>query len=173
MTTTITARVDADKKRQAEEIFDDIADRPDPSTAKVTMARIVAFDAFRSAIPHLDIILTPNGFGIVNNSNIAPASKERIERLMVIVEKQRDDTFELYLKYTNMYNSQWTSTRQGRYFTATLFPNINLCDRCGITEHQWERYKQLREQLVLIETKLANEFFSPEQMSSILIIWLI
>lgn len=64
------------------EIFDDIADRPDPSTAKVTMARIVAFDAFRSAIPHLDIILTPNGFGIVNNSNIAPASKERVERLI-------------------------------------------------------------------------------------------
>ena len=33
------------------EIFDEIADRPDPSSAKVTMARIVAFDAFRSAIP--------------------------------------------------------------------------------------------------------------------------
>ena len=86
---------------------------------------------------------------------------------MAIVEKQRDDTIELYLKYTFMYyNTQWASTRQGRYITATLFPNINLCDRCGITEHRWEKYKQLREQLVTIETKLAKEFFSPEQMAT-------
>ena len=76
------------------EIFDDIADRPDPSTAKVTMARIVAFDAFRSAIPHLDIILTPNGFGIVNNSNIAPASKERVERLINSLLDNRDNEIE-------------------------------------------------------------------------------
>lgn len=76
------------------EIFDDIADRPDPSTAKVTMARIVAFDAFRSAIPHLDIILTPNGFGIVNNSNIAPASKKRVERLINSLLDNRDNEIE-------------------------------------------------------------------------------
>ena len=73
------------------EIFDDIADRPDPSTAKVTMARIVAFDAIRSSIPHLDIILTSNGFGIVNNSNIAPASKERVERLINSLLDNRDN----------------------------------------------------------------------------------
>jgi hypothetical protein len=129
--------------------------------------RLAAYHAFLLAIPSLDLVLTPNGFGIVSNSNVAPASKERVERLMAIVEKQRDDTIELYLKYTFMYyNTQWASTRQGRYITATLFPNINLCDRCGITEHRWEKYKQLREQLVTIETKLAKEFFSPEQMAT-------
>lgn len=68
--------------------------------------RLAAYHAFLLAIPSLDLVLTPNGFGIINNSNVALASKERIERLMAIVEKQRDDTIELYLKYTNMYNSQ-------------------------------------------------------------------
>ena len=58
------------------------------------MARIVAFDAFRNAVPHLDLILTPNGFGIVNNSNIAPASKERVERLIASLLSNRDDEIE-------------------------------------------------------------------------------
>ena len=100
-------------------VFNSISDRPDPSTArlrnsesgdelaqsqpsrdeilmklKVTMARIVAFDAFRNAVPHLDLILTPNGFGIVNNSNIAPASKERVERLIASLLSNRDDEIE-------------------------------------------------------------------------------
>ena len=61
---------------------------------KVTMARIVAFDAFRNTIPHLDLILTPNGFGIVNNYNIAPASKERVERLIASLLSNRDDEIE-------------------------------------------------------------------------------
>ena len=76
------------------EIFDDIAERPDNNITKVTMARIVAFDAIRSSIPHLDIILTSNGFGIVNNSNIAPASKERVERLIASLLSNRDDEIE-------------------------------------------------------------------------------
>ena len=102
----------------SESVFYSISDRPDTSTArlrnsesgdelvqsqpsdeilmklKVTMARIVAFDAFRNAIPHLDLILTPNGFGIVNNSSIAPASKERVERLIASLLSNRDDEIE-------------------------------------------------------------------------------
>ena len=98
--------------------------------------RLAAYHAFLLAIPSLDLVLTPNGFGIINNSNIAPASKERVERLMANVEKQRDDTIELYLKYTVMYYPDWVQTPQGRFFTATLFLNLDLCNRCGITEHR-------------------------------------
>ena len=41
---------------------------------------IVVNEAMRQAVPSLDLVLTPNGFGIVSNSNIAPASKERVEK---------------------------------------------------------------------------------------------
>lgn len=33
------------------------------------------------AIPHLDLVLTPTGFGIVSNQSTAPASRERVESL--------------------------------------------------------------------------------------------
>ena len=38
----------------------------------------VVAEAMLHAVPQLDLVLTPNGFGIVSNSNIAPASKERV-----------------------------------------------------------------------------------------------
>lgn len=37
--------------------------------------------AFYSAIPHIDLIWTPTGFGIVSNNTLAPASRDRIAEL--------------------------------------------------------------------------------------------
>ena len=58
---------------------------------------ITAAEAMRHAVPQLDLILTPNGFGIVSNQNVIPASKERIERLLLSLEKQRDDALAVIL----------------------------------------------------------------------------
>lgn len=46
------------------------------STPLLHYCRIItAAEAMLHAVPQLDLILTPNGFGIVSNQNIAPASK--------------------------------------------------------------------------------------------------
>ena len=50
-----------------------------------------------TAIPSLDLVLTPNGFGIVNTTTIVPASKERIERLQLSIESLRDTVIEQLL----------------------------------------------------------------------------
>ena len=49
----------------------------------------VAAEAMLHAVPQLDLVLTPNGFGVVSNTNIAPASKERVERLLLSLEKSK------------------------------------------------------------------------------------
>ena len=41
----------------------------------------VCLMAFYNAIAHLDLILTPTGFGVVSNNTLAPASKDRVENL--------------------------------------------------------------------------------------------
>lgn len=131
------------------------------------LKQLIAYHAFMLAIPFLDLVLTPNGFGIVSNSNVAPASKERVERLIASIETQRDNILEQYLRYTIMYcNDSYLNSAQGKYFFATLFPNLDLCNRCGITEHRWSQYQQLREKLLAIEHKLENEFFSKQQMDT-------
>ena len=128
--------------------------------------QLIVYHAFMLAVPSLDLVLTPNGFGIVNNSNVAPASKERVERLLAHLEAQRDTAIEHYLYVVYTFSSYWEHEPQGFYFMATLFPNLDLCDLCGITAHRWNEYQQLRQQILVIERELENKFFSREQMAT-------
>ncbi len=56
--------------------------------------RIIALDAYQRAIPFLDIVQTGSGFGVVSNDNLAPASKERVNRLIQQSASQRDEAVE-------------------------------------------------------------------------------
>ena len=81
----------------------------------------VANEAFRMAVPSLDLVLTPNGFGIVNNQNVVPALKERIERLMFSLAQMRDkavSTMVIALADIDGY----AETPQGEWFSSSLFP---------------------------------------------------
>ena len=126
-------------------------------------AHIVAVDAFRRAIPSLDLILTPNGFGIVSNQNVVPASRERVDALITSLESQRDAAIEALI-YRLSSRTDWRESAQGKYFAATMFPFLNLCRRLAIREHLWDSYQQLHERLIRIENVLAETYFSQEQM---------
>lgn len=60
-------------------------------------SRFICFKAYLYAIPFSDLIQTPNGFGVVSNANVAPASKERVERLLAMCEKMIDSTTDLLI----------------------------------------------------------------------------
>ncbi len=49
---------------------------------KKRLIKLIAYKAYFEAIPFVDLIQTNNGFAVVSNSNQAPASKERVGRLM-------------------------------------------------------------------------------------------
>jgi hypothetical protein len=128
-----------------------------------TLTKIVAYHAFLSAIPSLDLVLTPNGFGIVSNQNVAPASKERVERLQASLEQERDRNIEqLLLRLPTVEG--WEQSAQGKYFAATIFPFLSLCRRLAIREHLWDEYQHLHDRLIKIENVLAETYFSQEQM---------
>lgn len=64
----------------------------------LTFARTaIASDAYRHAIPSLDVVLTANGFGIVSNQTIAPASRDRINALLDSLEAQCDAAIEMLM----------------------------------------------------------------------------
>jgi hypothetical protein len=48
----------------------------------------ICLKAYLTAIPFLDLIQTPNGFAVVNNANHAPASRERVDKLLLFVERR-------------------------------------------------------------------------------------
>ncbi|WP_028913062.1 DUF6712 family protein [Prevotella sp. MA2016] len=125
--------------------------------------KIVVYHAFLSAIPSLDLILTPNGFGIVNTPTIAPASRERIERLQHSIEALRDANVEQLLHRLASIEA-WQQSVPGKYFASTLFPNFHLCRRLNINDQLWQKFQSLHARLIKIENVLAETYFSHEQM---------
>lgn len=130
------------------------------------LCQAIVYDAFHNAVPSLDLVLTPNGFGIVSNSNIAPASKERVERLMENLINMRDKAIESILIELRD-NEQWLATEQAEWFRSTLFPSLSLMRILVVTEHRYDAYIATREQLMSIEAHIAAVFIGDELMTEL------
>ncbi len=99
-----------------------------------------------NAMPHLDLVLTPTGFGIVSNQNTAPASKERVgalrEQLRIDASEMEDDVME-YLAWQNLMvdrqmrvrNLLWTARLMDRY---GIRPTDNVLERLSQRNVLWQ-----------------------------------
>jgi hypothetical protein len=146
----------------SESTFNTIVGYADTNVIKTLTARIVVAEAFRCAIPSLDLVLTPNGFGTVGNNNVAPASKPRVDRLIGSMQSLRDDAIGLLL-VDIVSASKWSNSKQAEFFGATLFPNLDIVTAAGsYSGSAWDRYLELRSKVIDIEDSLAEDFFSPE-----------
>lgn len=149
-----------------ETIFDEIAEADSLGANerfRFPLEKLVVCHAYMTAIPSLDLVLTPNGFGIVSNQNVVPASRERVDALINSFESQRDAAIEALI-YRLSSRTDWQESAPSRYFASTMFPFLNLCRRLAIREHLWDSYQQLHERLIKIENVLADTYFSQEQM---------
>ena len=126
----------------------------------------VVAEAMLHAVPQLDLVLTPNGFGVVSNTNIAPASKERVERLLLSLEKMRDDTLAVLLPLLTQ-ESAWATSDPCQYWSQTLYPWLDLPRKLGSTDHSWLRYQEQHSKLIAIEERLAHDFFSCELLATL------
>lgn len=151
----------------SETTFNTICGYTDSNSLKVLTARLVVADALRRAIPSLDIVLSPNGFAVVNTSNLAPASKPRVDRLIGSMLSHRDDCIAALLPGL-VGASKWLTSSQADFFGATLFPDLRIVDAVGgATGSKWDRYLELRPQVIDLEASLAEEWLSPELMAAL------
>ena len=137
----------------------DICTREETDTLRSVTTQVIVYEAFRRALPHLDVVLTPNGFGIVSNANIAPASKERIERLLSSLLINRDAAISQLLTLL-CKQSSWLATEQAEFFRATMFPVLKQ-------SQSLQDYLEKREALIPIEEHIAEQFLSMELLSSL------
>lgn len=94
---------------------DDFLDEDDNQIA----LRIVVTKAFADAVPSLDLVVTPTGFGVISTESLAPASKERVERLVKSLRDYVDLQLTLLIRKCHGY-PEWYSTKPGRYFCSTF-----------------------------------------------------
>lgn len=147
--------------------FNTICGYTDSNNIKILCSRLVVADALRRAIPSFDIVLTPNGFGVVSTQNLAPASKSRVDRLVGSMLSHRDDCIAALLPEL-VGASKWLSSSQADFFGATLFPDLGIVDAVGeATGSMWEKYLEFRSQVIDLEASLAEEWLSPELMSAL------
>lgn len=85
--------------------------------------KVISLDAYQRAIPFLDLIQSANGFGVVSNTNLAPASRERVDRLLNETIRQRDnETEELLnlLEDTPAFHDAWKGAKAYSILTDCL-----------------------------------------------------
>lgn len=133
---------------------------------RVLTARLVVAEAMLRAIPALDLVLTPNGFGVVNTTTIVPASKDRVERLMQSFFDYRDICIEQLLPKLKGA-SQWLNSEQAVFFRRTLFQDLEVTNAVPGSGTKWQRYLELIPQITDIEFSLAEDYFSHELMEDL------
>lgn len=97
--------------------------------------RAVYATAAYNALPTLDLVATPNGFGVVSNQNIAPASKERVaafrESLRQYKSDSKDQCLERYYQAAiSQITDQKTADGQGGFEYVQISPDAIL--RSGV-----------------------------------------
>lgn len=137
-----------------------VADNP----IRILTARLIVAEALRLAVPSLDLVFTPNGFAVTQTSNLTPASKQRVDRLIGSLSTLRDECIAQLLPLLPGV-SQWLNSDRAAYFGATLFPTLDIVEQVPGNTTKWERWLELRPKVIDLEASLAEEWFSPELMS--------
>lgn len=76
-----------------------------PDHVAASLVTAICLRAAYDAVPQMDLVLTPAGFGIVSNQNTAPASRERVDALRLQLRRdacQLEDGVLLYLAAHNL-----------------------------------------------------------------------
>lgn len=120
---------------------------------------IVLLKAFADAIPSLDLVVTPTGFGVVNTETIAPASKERIERLIVSLRNGADGELEILLEFCHQY-PEWRASERGKYFCATFLSAIRDWRRMAFNS-----YDAMRTEAMHVEAIMEEQYFGHDLMT--------
>ena len=125
-------------------------------------SKVVACHAFYAAIPQLDLILTPNGFGIVSNDNVVPASKDRISSLRDSIIELRDNAIQALIEQLDK-NTAWKAS-DGKQWRTTLFLGLDAQIRLK-EPNKFDLYNQQLMELVNLESKIGYEYVSQELMT--------
>lgn len=82
--------------------------------------RAICLDAYADAIPHLDLVLTSTGFGVVSTSNVVPASADRVNRLQAKVQAMYEDTIDDILSMLRFYE-EWNKSDAAARLISSIF----------------------------------------------------
>lgn len=119
----------------------------------------VAHRALADAIPSLDLVQTVNGFAVVSNQNLAPASRDRVDRLIAAHRSQCDSAISALIPLLADAHA-WRGSPQCEFYRATLFPTPAHIRPLASGAASWDKYRELHPAIVNAEAALAARYIS-------------
>lgn len=129
--------------------------------------KAVCLDAFLSVVRHLDLVLTPTGFGVVANNEVTPASSSRVEALIeqcrIALIVAQDTVMALLTDVPG-----WGSTLQAKQGIQTVLWSIE--GYCYLTRQTSMTSKDWMSKLAAMQKADATlrKLVSDEQMDDIM-----
>lgn len=136
----------------------------DPTSGMQQLAeKYVCTGAAYDAVPHLDLVLTPTGFGVVRNDNVTPASQERVSSLREQLRQLKSYSRDMLV--ANLLSTSWHDTNSCAAEIDSICYSPLLCRRIGILHEgrqcYHEEYLALKPQITSIE-QWMQQIISPE-----------
>ena len=143
------------------EVFEEL-----PGNILSHFERAVCLDTYAEAIPHLDLVLTSTGFGIVSTSNVAPASADRVNRLSRTLLAAFEDTIDDILSLLR-FESAWNDSVAARSLISSVFWSGRQLRRYGFPLAHRSDLVTNATSISTAENKL-REFIGDEIMTKLL-----
>lgn len=110
------------KKISAVETSMDLIPESREETLAQTVITHICARAFYDSIPQLDLVATPNGFGVVSNQNVAPASSDRVANLRNALKDIYERAYFQMISEARSF-PEWTETE----FASMVFMSFFWC----------------------------------------------
>lgn len=109
--------------------------------AREEAQRWVCLRGAELAVPHLDLVATPTGFGVVSNQNVAPASTARVKELRAALIRDSGESKSRLARL--LRQTDWRGTDAAvAYFTNRFFYDAPICRDYGLTYTSDDGVKQ-------------------------------
>ncbi len=129
------------------------------------MMRLACITAICAALPSLDLVYTPTGFGVVSNQNLAPASADRVNRLRSDLLNQGWDAFDEFLSRLRNFEEWRDTPLAGTYFQSLFWRGRNMMF-FGIAQPHRSDLNNAVPDIHRAELVLKN-IISPEQFAAL------
>lgn len=136
-------------------------DVPDDVETLRLATRVSVLEAYNLAIPHLDLVLTENGFGVVSNQNVAPASRDRVLRLAQQVRDSRDDAVDDLLDRLRGKEQWWEHAIAIGAFASLVWNAKRQLPVMGVTDAHRTKMTELRPRIDAAE-ELLKQYMSED-----------
>jgi len=140
------------------------ADYEVPEALLPLVEKIIVRKAFAEAVPSLDVSLTPSGFAVISTEGRAPASKERMERLIASIKSSVDANIVSLVSHL-LHTEIWLNSPMGQWWCGTFIPDLSVVRRfCGDAP-LLDTYRSIRSHALRFEQEVAERFMGYETLS--------